>query len=286
MHESILVVLPLPHASRTQLQYDCIPIAHYSTPFRPLVFTPYTIQYCALQYLVKAKFRENEPENAILTPAMCHRPEAACRLQLRSVQQCPGVKTLWLELLRPPLVLSAPARQLCDTLQLLQEKELRLCHEIPEGDALQALSHEIPEGDALQALSHEIPEGDALQALSHEIPEGALTQKEELPGVKGGDVTLGASGALAAPRSQQTAPPLQPTDLLPTLHTGASALHTGVSALHTSTSALHTGASAGVRGIGPLAGSSARGSSSSSSSSYYSSDEEEGGASRCGSGSA
>ena len=28
---------------------------HYSTPFRPPVFTPYTIQYCALQYRVQAK---------------------------------------------------------------------------------------------------------------------------------------------------------------------------------------------------------------------------------------
>jgi len=37
------------------LRYYCITIAQYSTPFRPPVFTPYTIRYCALQYLVKAK---------------------------------------------------------------------------------------------------------------------------------------------------------------------------------------------------------------------------------------
>ena len=57
VYESIIIVLPLPPASPTRLQYDCMTIAQYSTPFRAPVFTPYTIQYCALQYLVKANLR-------------------------------------------------------------------------------------------------------------------------------------------------------------------------------------------------------------------------------------
>ena len=55
VYETIIIVLPLPPASPTRLQHYCITIAQYATPFRPPVFTPYTIQYCALQYLVKAK---------------------------------------------------------------------------------------------------------------------------------------------------------------------------------------------------------------------------------------
>ena len=55
MHESIILSLPLPPASPTRLQYYCDTVTQYSAPFRPPGFTPYTIQYCALQYRVKAK---------------------------------------------------------------------------------------------------------------------------------------------------------------------------------------------------------------------------------------
>ena len=58
MHESIIIVVPIPPASPTRLQYYCITIAQYSTHFRRPVLTPYTIQYCALQYLVKAKYQQ------------------------------------------------------------------------------------------------------------------------------------------------------------------------------------------------------------------------------------
>jgi len=37
---------PSPPALPTQLQYDCNTIAQYSTPLRPPVFMPDTIQYC------------------------------------------------------------------------------------------------------------------------------------------------------------------------------------------------------------------------------------------------
>ena len=55
MHESIILVLSLPPASPTRSQYYCNTIAQNSTPFRPPIFTPYTMKYCALQYRVKAK---------------------------------------------------------------------------------------------------------------------------------------------------------------------------------------------------------------------------------------
>ena len=54
VHEPILLLLPLPLESPIRLQSFCNTIAQYPTPFRPPVFTPYTIRYCALQYLVKA----------------------------------------------------------------------------------------------------------------------------------------------------------------------------------------------------------------------------------------
>ena len=57
MHESIIIVLPLPPAWPKRLQYDCNTIAPYATSFRPPVFTLYITHYCALQYLVKAKHR-------------------------------------------------------------------------------------------------------------------------------------------------------------------------------------------------------------------------------------
>ena len=47
----------LPPASPTRLQYYCNTNVQYSTPFRPPICTLYTIQYCALQYRVKAKVR-------------------------------------------------------------------------------------------------------------------------------------------------------------------------------------------------------------------------------------
>ena len=59
------------------------------------------------------------------------RVESACRLQLRAIQRCPGVKSLWLDLLRPPLVWSAPLSQVEATLALLVEKEIRLRRELP-----------------------------------------------------------------------------------------------------------------------------------------------------------
>jgi len=55
VHEPILIVLPLSSALPTLLQYYCTAIGQYTTPFRRPVFTPYTIHYFALQYLVKAK---------------------------------------------------------------------------------------------------------------------------------------------------------------------------------------------------------------------------------------
>jgi hypothetical protein len=60
-------------------------------------------------------------------------PSAAARLQLRAAGQCPGVKGLWLDALRPPLLRHVPPRLFRDTVELLQEKELRLCVEIPAG---------------------------------------------------------------------------------------------------------------------------------------------------------
>uniref|UniRef100_A0A6S9YJP5 Uncharacterized protein n=1 Tax=Chrysotila carterae TaxID=13221 RepID=A0A6S9YJP5_CHRCT len=59
------------------------------------------------------------------------RDETACRVQVRSIQQCPGFKELWLQGLRPPLLLAMPDRLLRDTTQLLAEKELRLRSELP-----------------------------------------------------------------------------------------------------------------------------------------------------------
>ena len=59
-------------------------------------------------------------------------------MQLRAVQQCPGVKSLWIEALRAPLVSFVPPRQLSDCLHLMGEKETRLRHEPPEGLALAA----------------------------------------------------------------------------------------------------------------------------------------------------
>jgi len=46
-----------PPASPTLLQYYCTPIARYTTPHRPPLLMPYTIQYLWWQYRVKAKFR-------------------------------------------------------------------------------------------------------------------------------------------------------------------------------------------------------------------------------------
>ena len=61
------------------------------------------------------------------------RRDAACRLQLRAVQQCPGVKSLWCDALRAPLISFVPAPQLLDTIQLMRDKEIRLRHELPDG---------------------------------------------------------------------------------------------------------------------------------------------------------
>jgi len=51
--ESIMLLLLLPPALPTRLQYYCDTIARYSNPLRPPVFMPYTIQYCAQQYRVR-----------------------------------------------------------------------------------------------------------------------------------------------------------------------------------------------------------------------------------------
>ena len=74
MHESIIIVLPLPPASPTRLQYYCITIAQYSTAFRPPDFTPYNIQYCALQYLVKAKVRMRQGGCLVFGADPCRSP--------------------------------------------------------------------------------------------------------------------------------------------------------------------------------------------------------------------
>ena len=58
--------------------------------------------------------------------------EAACRLQLRAVQQCPGVKSLWCEAMRTPMVSFLPMEQLVDTIELMVSKEIRLRHEPPD----------------------------------------------------------------------------------------------------------------------------------------------------------
>jgi len=44
---SIILLPPPPLVKPALLQYDCNTIAQYSTPLRPPVFMPYTIQYCA-----------------------------------------------------------------------------------------------------------------------------------------------------------------------------------------------------------------------------------------------
>ena len=49
------------------------------------------------------------------------------------MQQCPGVKNLWCEALREPLVSFVPGQQLSDAIQLMYSKEIRLRHEPPEG---------------------------------------------------------------------------------------------------------------------------------------------------------
>jgi len=46
---------PSPLANPTLLQYYCTTIAQYTPSHRPSPFMPYIIQYCALQYRVKAK---------------------------------------------------------------------------------------------------------------------------------------------------------------------------------------------------------------------------------------
>ena len=60
------------------------------------------------------------------------RPEAACRILLRAVQQCPGAKALWCAGFAPPLLELQPDRQLRDALQFMSDKELRLRRELPE----------------------------------------------------------------------------------------------------------------------------------------------------------
>ena len=59
------------------------------------------------------------------------RAEAACRVLLRAVQQCPGCKALWCDALRPPLLAPMPPRQLRDVVQLMPEKEIRLRTDLP-----------------------------------------------------------------------------------------------------------------------------------------------------------
>jgi len=68
--ESIILLLPLPPASPTRLQYYCNTNLQDSTPFRPPAFTPCTIQYCALQYRVKVNPRglRVNPKNGGVTP--------------------------------------------------------------------------------------------------------------------------------------------------------------------------------------------------------------------------
>jgi len=48
------------------------------------------------------------------------------------VQQCPGVKSLWCEAMRTPMVSFLPMEQLVDTIELMVSKEIRLRHEPPD----------------------------------------------------------------------------------------------------------------------------------------------------------
>jgi len=50
--ESIILLLTLPPALPTRLQYYCDTIAQYSNLLQPPVFILYTIQYCTWQYRV------------------------------------------------------------------------------------------------------------------------------------------------------------------------------------------------------------------------------------------
>ena len=60
------------------------------------------------------------------------RRDAACRLLLRAVQQCPGVKSLWIEVCNKPIVSFVPGQQLTEAMQLMVDKEVRLRNEPPE----------------------------------------------------------------------------------------------------------------------------------------------------------
>jgi hypothetical protein len=62
---------------------------------------------------------------------LAENPAAAARLQLRGAGQCPGVKSLWLDALRAPLLYHGPVSLFRDMVELLEEKEIRLCVEVP-----------------------------------------------------------------------------------------------------------------------------------------------------------
>ena len=62
------------------------------------------------------------------------RHAAACRLLLRAQQQCPGVKSIWTEVARLPMVSFVPSQQLLGAVQLMCDKEIRLRHEPPGAD--------------------------------------------------------------------------------------------------------------------------------------------------------
>jgi len=65
VHESIILLFPSPTCPPTRLQYYCNTFAQCLNPFRPPVFTPYTLQYCAWQYRVEAKANSAERDTPV-----------------------------------------------------------------------------------------------------------------------------------------------------------------------------------------------------------------------------
>ena len=66
---------PPPLAKPTLLQYDCATIAQYTTPIRPSLCMPYTIQYWRWQYRVKVKSVSTLNSTLGLEPCVGNRNE-------------------------------------------------------------------------------------------------------------------------------------------------------------------------------------------------------------------
>ena len=74
--ESFILLLPPSTAKPTLWHTYCTTIAQYTPPHRPLLFTPYTIQYWRWQYRVKAN-----PQDCLARPCDCGRGDSGAPAQ-------------------------------------------------------------------------------------------------------------------------------------------------------------------------------------------------------------